>query len=71
MPRAPIGMVRDQIEADREFAEMIFQKKKAGIPTPLEVPGDAEYARRLHVEINETSQLAREQSGDGVTHEGE
>ena len=67
MPWAPIGMVRDQIKADRVFTEMIFRQEKAGIPTALEVPGDAEYARRLHEEKNEASQLAGEQGGDEVT----
>ena len=45
MPRVPIGMVRDQIEADRQFAEMLFQKEKASVPMPHEIPGDEEYAR--------------------------
>ena len=55
MPRAPVGLTRDQIEADREFVEKILKAEKVGIPTPVEVLGDAEYAQRLHDEINDPS----------------
>ena len=71
MPRVPVGLVRDQIRADREFTAMIYRQEIAGIPTPIEVPSDAEYARQLHEEINEASQLAGEQSGEEVTQGGE
>ena len=71
MPQGPIGMIRDQIEADKEFTEKIWEAEKAGVATPVEVPGDAEYAQRLHEEINEPSQLAGELGGDVTTREGE
>ena len=70
MPWGPIGMVRDQIEAGREFTEKILEAEKVGVATPVEVPGDAEYAQRLHEEINEPSQLAGEFGGDVAAKEG-
>ena len=44
MPRFPVGLVRDQIEADREFAQKILESEKVGVATPVEVSGNAEYA---------------------------
>ena len=71
MPRATFSRVRDQIKADRKFAEMILLRERVGEPSPIEVPGDAEYAQRLHEEINEAAQSTGEQYGDEVVPEGE
>ena len=60
MPRFPVGLVRDQIEADREFTQKILEAEKVGVATPVEVSGDAEYAQRLHEEMNDPSQLVGE-----------
>ena len=82
MPRATVGMTRDQIEADREFtqkileadrefAQKILEAERVGIPMPIEVPSDAEYAQRLQDELNNPSQLAGEQDGKAAAREGE
>ena len=52
MSRALARAMGDQIEADWELAEKIQEEERAKIPTPIEVPGDAEFAKRLHEELN-------------------
>ena len=69
MARASVWVIREQIEAGREFTEKLQEEERAGIPIPIKIPSDAKYAKRLHDKLNDLAQLADEPVGNVVASE--